>query len=112
MGVKRFETEVKAVVDCANRLKGGGEWSSTKLTKHLRKRGAGRSALVEGGVFAWGATLPLSLSLNKRILGDFVGLCFRKDPPQTGKEGVTRISTNQNGAGPRGGVWGAQKSRF
>ena len=43
-----------------------------------------------------GATLPLSLSLNKRVLDDLMGLCFfgsRKDPPQTdGKEGVTRIS--------------------
>eukprot|EP00966_Prymnesium_polylepis_P226969 5251478-Prymnesium_polylepis.1 len=30
VGVKRIEQEVKAVVDKANRLKGGGNWSCTK----------------------------------------------------------------------------------
>ena len=49
-----------------------------------------------------GATLSLSLSPNKRILGDFMGLCFFGRLRLRQKEGVTRIlraSANQNVAG-------------
>ena len=44
-----------------------------------------------------GATLPLSLSLNKRILGDFMGLCFFGRIRSDRKEGVTRIPESTHG---------------
>ena len=46
-----------------------------------------------------GPTLPLSLSLNKRILGDFIGLCFFSRIRSNQKEGVTRISESRHTAG-------------
>ena len=48
VGVKRFEHEVKAVVDKANRLQGGGTWSVTK--KYTKEQ----LAALEGGRWeAW-----------------------------------------------------------
>ena len=44
-----------------------------------------------------GVTLPLSLSLNKRILGDFMGLCFSGRIRSNRKEGVTRIPESTHG---------------
>ena len=45
-----------------------------------------------------GATLPaVSLSLNKRILGDFMGLCFFGRIRSNRKEGVTRIPESTHG---------------
>ena len=49
-----------------------------------------------------GATLPLSLSLNKRVLDDFMGLCFFGRIGLRRKEGVTRIRKSKRG---RGGSW-------
>ena len=43
-----------------------------------------------------GATLSLSLSPNKRILGDFMGLCFFGRLRLRQKEGVTRIRYTAN----------------
>ena len=52
-----------------------------------------------------GTTLTLSLSLNKRILDDFMGLCFFGRIRLRQKEGVTQITFkclnfNQQVAGP------------
>ena len=47
-----------------------------------------------------GATLSLSLSLNKRILDDFMGLCFFGRIRSKRKEGVTRITESTHGRLP------------
>ena len=44
-----------------------------------------------------GATLPLSLSLNKRVLDDFMGLCFFGRIGRFQKEGITRIPESTHG---------------
>ena len=44
-----------------------------------------------------GVSLPLSLSLNKRILGDFMGLYFFGRIRSNRKEGVTRITESKHG---------------
>ena len=44
-----------------------------------------------------GATLSLSGSQNKRILGDFMGLCFFGRIRLRRKEGVTRITKSKRG---------------
>ena len=43
-----------------------------------------------------GATLTLSGSRNKRILGDFMGFCFFGRLRLRQKEGVTRIPESKN----------------
>ena len=46
-----------------------------------------------------GATLSLSLSLNKRILGDFTGYYVFSEEFASDRRKASRGSVNQNGAG-------------
>ena len=87
MGVKRFETEVKAVVDCANRLKGGGEWSSTQradevfgaATRSWPQRSRGGRDLCLGG---HSATL---FKPKQAHFGRFCGIMFSEGSASDGE---------------------------
>ena len=58
-----------------------------------------------------GATLSLSSSLNKRVLGDYMRVCFFGRLRLRQKEGVTRISKSKRDRGGGGGDGGGARRR-